>query len=167
MNTKTKKQKNISVGNTLYEFQTPQCNDYERGRVWFISMGILMVLAVLWGIFEESISIVLLAILLGGIYTLSHNKKSSIIDVEFTDVGMIWNKKFFQYQVIKTFWIIWNPGSVQNLHIVFTSGIQREIIIPIEGQDIGKIRDVLGYYVPETEGKTERFNDWLIRTFKL
>ena len=161
------KNTNPEAGNTLYEFTTLECRNHKRGKTWFIGMGTIVILVVLWGIFSQSISLILLAILLGGVYTITHNKQSSPITVSFSDIGLTWNTKFFQYQTIKTFWIIWKPGKVQSLHIILSSGLQREIIIPIEGQDVGKIRDILGYYIPETEGRSERMSDWLIRKLKL
>lgn len=168
MNKKTKNNNTENIGKELYRFQTPECVDRERGKTWFIGLGVFVLLGVFWGIFENSLSIILLSILLGGIYTMVYNKKSDIITVLFTEIGMKWKERFFTYQEIAAFWIIWQPeDDVFTLHVILSEGFQKEIVVPIKNQDPGKIRDILGYYVPEIEGKTERFTDVLTRTLKL
>lgn len=159
---------NTGIGKILYSFITPECRDHKRGNTWFIGMGLVVLLAVFWGIFEQSLSIVLLAILLGGMYTITHNKPSADISVKFTDIGLQWKEKFFLYQSITAFWIIWKPeDGVFTLHIIMSSGLLKELVIPIQNQDPAKIREILGYYVPEIEGREERFTDLIIRMLKL
>lgn len=157
----------IDEGTLLYSFQAPEYMTEQRGKVWYIGMGIGIITGVLIGIFQESLSLILLSITIGAIYTLTHNKKPKIVEVRFTENGMVWREKFYLYQEIEKFWILWEPGERKTLHLWVTKGFLKEIIIPIHSQKMSKIRDVLGYYVPEIEGVKEPLPDLLTRKLKL
>lgn len=155
------------TGKILYSFVTPECVDHERGQTWFLGLGFLVVVGVIFGLMQNSISFVILSVLLGGIYTTTHNRKSRDITVSFSEHGMIWNDNFFLYSSINSFWIFWKPNETNMLHINKSEGFPKELAIPIHTADPAKIKEVLGYYVPEIEGKKEKFSDVMTRTFKL
>ena len=144
-----KKLTESETGKTLYSFVTPECVDHKRGQTWFISMGVFVIIGAILGLMQNSISLVILSVLLGGLYTITHNKKSPEISVSFTEHGMIWKEQFFLYSSIHSFWIFWKPDETQVLHINKTEGFPKELIIPISTADPTKIKEVLGYYVPE------------------
>ncbi len=151
----------------LYSFKTPEYIEEQRGQVWYVGMGIGIILGVLIGIFQESLSLILVSITIGAIYTLTHNKKPKMVEVKFTESGMIWRNTFYLYQEIEKFWILWKPGERKTLHIWLSKKVSKEIVIPIHMQKISDIRDVLGYYVPEIEGRKEPLSDLLSRKLKL
>lgn len=155
------------TGAILYSFVTPECVDHTRGKTWFIGMGIAVILGALFGVFQNSISLIILSFLLGAIYTISHNKKSPNITVSFTETVLLWGESFFLYSSLNSFWIIWKPGETQKLHINKSKGFPKEITIPIAQENPAKIKEILGYYVPEIEGKEEKFSDLISRVFKL
>lgn len=163
-----KTENNINnTGEVLYEFQAPEFIHHERGNNWFIGLGIFVVLGVILGIYDNSLSVILLSIMIGSVYTLTSNIKPKVITIKFTTFGVLWKEKFFLYQDIEKFWILWDPNEVQTLHLWLGKGILKELIIPIENQKIDDIRNVLGYYLPEQEKVKEPVSNILSRKFKL
>jgi len=155
------------TGKILYSFVTPECIDHERGQTWFLVLGFFVVVGVVFGLMQDSLSFVILSVLLGGVYTTTHSKKSPEITVSFTEHGMVWKDSFFLYSSIHSFWIFWKPNETKVLHVNKTEGFPKELVIPIHTADPAKIKEVLGYYVPEIEGKKEKFSDVMARTLKL
>jgi len=161
-------EENTDIGNILYEFITPEFEKQERGQIWFIIFGFCVISGVFVGIFTHSLSVILLSIMLGCVYTITYNQKPNDIQVVFTDIGMMWKNDFFSYQEIDTFWIFYIPHQHKTLHVFIRKGkFKKEIIIPIQSQKISKIRDTLGYYVPEDENSQESMKNMLTRKLKL
>lgn len=157
-----------NYGHTLLRFLTKESVDHERGKTWFLIGGAFAILGIVYGIWSDSLSFSILCILLVGIYTLNHKREAPEIEVSITDLGIRWGKHFFQYSQIKNFWILWLPGEMEHLHFAIHEGyFWKEITIPIFGQDPAQIRALLSYHIPEGEGKSERFTDFLARKLKL
>lgn len=167
---KKKQKKSLTEGDTgkiLYSFLTPECVDHNRGNTWFLIMGGLVVFGIIIGITQDSLSLIILSVMMGAMYTITHNKKSPMITVAFTENGMQWGNRFFLYSALNSFWIFWEPGENYMLHVYKTTGFPKELLIPIENADPAQIKKFLGYYVPEIEGKKEKFSDVISRTLKL
>ncbi len=155
------------TGKILYSFVTPECVDHERGKTWFLVMGGFVVMGAILGIMQNSISLMILSVMLGAMYTITHGQKSPQITIAFTERGLQWKDKFFLYSAIHAFWIFWEPGENHMLHLYKTEGFPKELLIPIENADPAEIKKILGYYVPEIEGKKPKFSDEISRIFKL
>ena len=172
---KTKKDINKSIeeevydiGEILYEFTTPEFEVKERGTLWFMFLGIFVIAGIIIGIFSHSLSLILVSIMIGFVYTVTHNNQPRDIIVRFSDIGMQWDNKFFSYQDIETFWILYIPHEQKTLHIKLKKGkTPRNITIQIKSQKIKHIRETLGYYVPEDESAQESFQNLLSRKLKL
>ena len=161
-------EENTDIGNILYEFTTPEFEKQERGLIWLIVFGLCVISGVVIGIFTHSLSIVLLSIMIGFVYTITYNQKPNDIQVVFSDIGMVWKNNFFSYQEIEKFWIFFIPYQHKTLHVCIREGrFDKEIIIPIQSQKISKIRETLGYYVPEDENSQESMKNMLTRKLKL
>ncbi len=155
------------TGKTLYSFVTSECVDHDRGQAWFLGLGLFVVGGVIIGLLQNSLSFVILSVLLGGVYVITHNKKSPEIQVSFTEYGVIWRDEFFLYSALNAFWIIWKPNETKILYINKSDGFTKELAIPIANADPSRIKEVLGFHVPEIEGKKEDFSDIMTRIFKL
>lgn len=160
---------NISekYGKSLLSFVTKETLEHTRGKTWFLMTGVCTILGVLYGIIADSLSFAILCLLVAGVYSLTHNKPSRMTEVNITDGGILFRGQFHFYSHIRAFWIFWQPGELQTLNLAVTEGFFKEIVIPIEGQDVVRIREILSFYVPEVEGRRERLSDFFARKFKL
>ncbi len=162
------KNKYSDIGKILYEFSTPEFVKQKRGQLWFIILGICVISGVIVGIFTDALSVVLLSIMIGFIYTITHNQEPQDIYTAFTDIGMQYKDKFYPYQNIEKFWIFYVPHQQKTLHIFIKNGrLRQEIAIHIKSQKINKIRETLGYYIPEDEDAKEPMQNMLARKLKL
>lgn len=156
-----------SKGTVLHSFRAPEYIAQERGSIWFFVMGIAVLCGVVIGIIQSSLSLVLVSVALGAVYTLSNGKQPRNYSAVLTTLGVEWKNQFTLYQHIETFWIVWGEGKHKSLHLKLSHGLVREITIPVYSQKITHLRDILGYYVPETENMEEGLTRVLSRTLKL
>ncbi|MEI7510681.1 MAG: hypothetical protein WCJ84_00815 [Candidatus Peregrinibacteria bacterium] len=154
-------------GKTILSFTTKESIEHTRGKTWFLVGGVITLLGVLYGILTDSMSFSILCILLAGVYSLTHNKPVADTEVRITDLGVVFRGDLHLYSAIRAFWIFWQPGELQTLNLAVTEGFFKELVIPVAGQDIARIREILSFHVQEVEGKRERFTDFLARKFKL
>ena len=167
-NKKINKKTDYDIGKILYEFTTPEFIKQKRSKLWFIILGMCVISGIIIGVFTDDLSIILLSIMIGFIYTITNNQEPNNIYVAFTDIGMQYKDKFYPYQNIEKFWIFYIPHQQKTLHIWVKNGrFKLEITIPIKYQKINKIRDTLGYYVPEDEEAKEPMQNMLARKLKL
>lgn len=154
-------------GTILHSFRAPEYIAQERGSIWFFAMGIAVLIGVIIGIVQGSLSLVLVSVALGAVYTLSNGKQPRTFSAVLTTLGVEWKNQFILYQHIETFWIVWGEGKNKSLHLKLTNGFIREINIPLYTQKASTIRDILGYYIPETENIDEGLTRVLSRKLKL
>lgn len=160
-------QKLQDYGEVIYTFDAPEFVPQERGMTWFLVMGLCVLCGVLLGIIQGSLSLVLVSVAIGAVYTLSNGKTPGEYTVKFTKLGVEWKNQFYLYQDTETFWIVWEGGKNKTLHISVSKGLVRELVIPIYRQPMDKIRNTLGFYVPETENRDEGWSRSLARKMKL
>ncbi len=161
-----KKNKN-DFGKPLIGWKAPEFVKQERGKTWYMMAGISVILLIAWGIFTDSITFILVIVLLAGVFFLMRNHEPKEVDVVITNGGILLGNTFYPYEEIQTFWIIFKPPLVRVLNLRINKGLIRDISIQLEGQNPSDIRLVLGGEVPEWKNKTEGLTDILIRVLKL
>lgn len=150
------------------EWITPAYRQTEKSKGWYIVMGLIVLLFVIYGMFSGDsygwiVSITFLV--LAGVYYLSELKAVPAVKVEISQMGVKYGARFFPYNQLKSFWIL-NEDNARYLHLILTKGGSIDIIVPAE-TNIAQLREYLLLQIPEEEGKEESFSDHLIRNLGL
>lgn len=151
----------------LQQWQAPEFLKYERGKVWYIVMGTLSALLIMYAIWTNAVTMAIAFIVLVGVYYISHHKDPKIIDVQLTSFGIHVGKKVIPYNQVKAFWVIHHPPHINYLKLLTSDSFMSEITIQLGTKSPGSIRTTLIKHVPEYEGRGESMVDILIRATRL
>lgn len=157
----------IDLGTPLIMWNAPEYAEHDHGPLWKGVMSIIVVALIIFGIITDSIPLVIVVVLFSGVYFLIHSHKPKILDIAITDVGVKNGDKFYSFEEIQTFWIIFDPPHVKTLNLKVKKGLEKEISIQLQEQNPAEIRAFLNTQVPEWKNRTETFSEVLIRILKL
>lgn len=159
----------VDTGNrAIFSWETPEYIHHEKDKRWFMIAGAVVLLFVLIGIFTGSASMAIAFILLGGVYYITQQQKPRNVNVIISEMGVHFGPRFYPYNTIQSFWILYNPPHLTTLNLRLNKGLVKIISIELtQGISPGDLRDYLLTQVPEQAGKEEGFVDALARKFKL
>ncbi|MBU0577658.1 hypothetical protein KJ742_06725 [Patescibacteria group bacterium] len=157
----------VNHNKVLLEWKTPEFIPVPRTPKWYLMAGVLVVSLVAYAIFTGSATMAIVFILLGGMFFLTHRKMPRIVDVKITELGVEYDNKFYHYNTINAFWIVYHPPYVRTLYFRLGGKVFRHIKIELNHQNPIELRKFLTKEIPEIEGEEERLTDTLSRLFRL
>ena len=160
------KQKN-DYGNTMISWKAREFVEHNRSNAWLSTMGLIAIFLILFGIITDSISFSIVIVLLAGVFFLTHDHKPKVVDVKITDLGIVFDERFFAFENISSFWILFDPPHIKTLNFRTSKGLLKEISIQLEDQNPAEIRAFLSAEIPEIKNRSETFSEILIRVLKL
>lgn len=169
MENKTPSDQDFSQPKIFVEWFSPAYRKTEKSLAWYVVMGLVVLVFVLYGLFvgEGGWVISITFLVLAGTYYLTEMKPAPILKVSITDHGIRYGSKAYQYSDIKSFWIL-NDQGVRSLHIrLYKGSIREESIMIPEELNISLMRDYLLLQLTEEEGRKEKVSDQLIRNLGL
>ncbi len=152
---------------TLFGWNAPEFIRYERGWRWYLIMSVLDIGLIVYAYFTGSWSMALVFLLLPLVYILESRKKPKLTQVSLSSWGIKFGIIELPYTEIKQFWIHHNPPHLDELHLRTNNKLHPHLAIPLMGASPVLIRQYLLTQVPEWEGKTISFIDWLTRFLRL
>lgn len=145
----------LPIGDIHHQWLVEEYEQHERGSWWYIimiSLGlVLVVYAMVTLNFLFALTIVLSAII---IFLQSHQTALQI-PFAITELGVVVGSKFYQYNELGEFYIIYKPPEVKTIFIETKSIIRPTIRVHLHDQNPLEIRDTLRQYLPENVEKEE------------
>lgn len=165
---KETQEERVSRNRAVFYWETPEYIHHEKDKKWYIIAASVILFFVLIGVFTGSLSMAVVFILLGGVYYINQLKKPKDVHVIISEMGIHFGHRFYPYNVIDSFWILYQPPHITTLNLKLHKGALRTISIEL-AEDIspGDLRDYLLTQVPELTGKEEDFIDTISRKLKL
>ena len=152
----------------LLEWKTPEFIPTPRGKLWFITAGIIMGLFVLYGVLSDNLTMSIVFIMLAIVFMMVEKKQPKNVRTVITDMGVQYKNEFYPYHHINAFWLVYHPPHVTVLYLRVRKGHRLEHLrIELNGQKPQTIRQLLLKEVPEIEGAQELTTDILARVLKL
>jgi hypothetical protein len=158
---------NIAHDKILLTWKAPEFISHQKGKTWFLAAGIIALLLIIYALSTGSATMAIVFIVLAGVYYLTHNQSPKIIDISITELGVFVDKKFYPYNMINSFWLVYHPPYVHNLYLRLSGKTFTKIIIQLDLQNPIDVRKVLSKEIPEVEGESEGFGEMLIRMLRL
>jgi hypothetical protein len=137
-----------------------------RGRRWYISAGIFVVLFALYSIATRAWTLAVVIVLGGALYFFLHRTPPRTRSVALRDDGFTVNEKFTPWEECSGFWM-YRHGTDIELHIEKARGWDKELVTLVTGLDHRDVAQVLGAYLPYHGDRRERILDTIIRICKL
>lgn len=159
---------NYNFGQILHRWQIPEYHQYERGRTWYIVMGLITMALITYALFTANFLFALLILLFAAIVFMSHIRPPLMLDFLITDKGVVINNKFYPHADLKSFWLIYEPPAVKNLYLEFQSRVRPPLSVHLDTQEPAIIRETLSKFIVEDGAKKEEpFSDLIWRMLKL
>ncbi len=155
-------------GKKLISWEFPEFQKQNRGLFWYVVSIILSILLLYYSFVTGNFMFIFIIIMVIIITLMQTVKEPMQVEFSITDTGLSIGEKFFPYDEIKDFWIVYEPPEVKKLFINFKSGFRPHLTIELKEQNPNKIRDILSDYIEEDlERENEPFSEELGRWLKL
>lgn len=161
-------QPDIMTGPVVHQWTVAEYTQYERNRFWYIFMISVAVMLVVWGMvsnnFLFSLIIILASIIL---YFQSHQEPLSV-SFAIAELGVIVGNRFYPYDELTGFYIIYNPPEVKTLFLVTKNPIRPNIKVWLADVNPNDIRGTLQAFLTEDiESTEEPMSDMIARRWRL
>lgn len=158
----------LYVGDFLYEWQVDEYEQHDRSRRWYLVVGILAVLLILYGVFTSNFLFTLIILLAGIIVYLQSQQAPMSVPVAITEKGVIVGRRFYSYDEFLQFYIIFIPGQVKTLYFDSRSAFQPRLQLPIDDLDPTEVRETLSQFLDEDfEKEDEPFSEQVRKIWQI
>lgn len=150
----------------LLEWEYPERPVYERGRAWYLIMGLAGLALLIYAVYSANFLFALMVIMFGLVIYITASVRPTNRPFAITENGIVIGHTEYRYREIEKFWFFYEPP-VKALYVQFRglSGRQR---IDLMDQDPNEVRDLIGQFVPEDlEQEDEPLSDILSRLLKI
>ncbi len=150
----------------LLAWQAPLRATHRRSEQWYTVAGSLSAVLILYGVLTSNWVFAFVFALVPALYFLVRHENHRDHTIEIYETGINFDGKFRAWSEYQEFWIFHAPGYYE-LHIASVKAYGRDICIQTSNIDPYVIRDVLGYFLPQSANKKEKTLDAIIRFCKL
>ena len=160
---------NIDYGDAIIDWQIPEFDKHERTKKWYITASIAALVLLLYSFISANFLFAVIIIITALVIILNDKKEPNKIKVSLTDEGIMIGKKFYDYDEIENFSIVYKPRQeIKNLYFEFKSALRHRLSIPLENTNPITIRKALLKYLKEDLERTDQpLSEALAKMFKL
>jgi hypothetical protein len=153
-------------GKKLIEWEFPEYIKYQRSRKWFIGLGLIEFLAIIYAILTQNFLFGILMILIGFILILHSKREPLKITFQIFETGIKVGSKFYKWDQLNNFRIVYEPSGPKLLYFDVKGTLIPDFSIPLENQNPLEVRQILKKYLAEDLEKkydtlTDKLNRWL------
>ncbi|MBU0727375.1 hypothetical protein KKA95_01695, partial [Patescibacteria group bacterium] len=142
----------INHNKVLLEWHTPEFMPIPRGKKWYLIAGVLLLVLIAYAIYTGSATMAIVFILIGGMFFMTHKQTPKIVDVKITELGIGYDDKFYPYNTINSFWIVYHPPYVRTLYLKIGGKVVKYVKIELNHQNPIELRKLLVKEISEIEG---------------
>lgn len=160
---------NNNLGEKIISWRVPEYEKHERDKKWYIGAFIIALLLLTYAFITLNFLFAMIIIVISIIIILNDGQKPMTVNFSITDEGVMIGKKFYDYDELKNFSVIYKPRrDIKNLYFEFKNPIKQRLSIPLITQDPLKIRKYLLRYLEEDLERTDPpLSENLAKLFKL
>ncbi|MDD4900869.1 MAG: hypothetical protein PHS62_02010 [Patescibacteria group bacterium] len=161
--------KTTEQGKKIISWSVPEYDKHERTKAWYIIAGIVGVAFIVYSFLSGDFLFAAIVII-GALIMIIHDGQEPLqVDFSITDQGLVVGRKFYDYDVVKDFSIVYKPHqNVKNLYFEFKNPVKPRLSIPLNNLNPLPIRENLLKYLPEDLERTDQpVSEALAKLFKL
>lgn len=150
-------------------WEVPEYDTHDRTRNWYYVAGVIGVLLLVYSVITSNFLFAGIIIIAALVIILTDGKEPQKVQIRLTDEGVEVGRKFYDYDEIKDFAIVYKPKmGVKNLYFEFKTVTKPRLSIPLLDRDPLIIRDKLLKYLQEDLERTDQpLSEGLAKMFKL
>jgi hypothetical protein len=159
----------METGNELISWNVPEYHKHERTKLWYILAITASLLFMVFSFFTGNFLFAVIIIIAALVIILHDSREPERIPIRLTDAGIMVGNKFYDYDELKNFAIVFKPHlTVKNLYFEFKSAIRPRLSIPLEKENPLEVRKILLKYLAEDLERTDQpLSEALTKIFKL
>jgi hypothetical protein len=147
----------------------PEYDKHERNRNWYIISAIVGLIFLIYSFFSGNFLFAAIIIIGAWVVIIHDGQEPMMVNFVITDEGLIVGRKFFDYDVLKDFSIVYKPNqNLKNLYFEFKNVVKPRLSIPLGNINPLPIRENLLKYLPEDLERIDQpLSEALAKMFKL
>jgi len=150
-------QATIDWGEAVVSWKVPEFEKHERTQVWYISAIVVALVMVGFAFWTRNYLFFGIVIIAAFVIILREGQEAADVEVSLTDEGLVIGKKFYDFDVLKNFAVVYKPKmGVKNLYFEFKNSVKQRISLPLGDKDPIFIREHLLKYLPEDLERTDQ-----------
>jgi len=156
-------------GRKIMGWTVPEYDQPDREQGWYALAVILGLIFLVHSFLNGNFLFAVIIIIGAFIIIMRDGREPMPVNFSLTDEGVIIGKRFYDYDEIKNFAIVYKPHQgVKNLYFEFKSAFKQRLSIPLNNQNPLPIRENLLRYLPEDLERTDQpLSEALAKLFKL
>jgi hypothetical protein len=159
----------LNYGKKITGWKVPEYDKHKREQGWYLIAAAIAIIFIIYSFFSGNFLFAAI-IIIGALVVILHDGQEPMkVDFTITDQGLVVGKKFYDYDVIKDFSIIYKPhDKVKNLYFEFKNVVRPRLSVPLDKMNPLPIRENLLKYLPEDLERTDQpLSEALAKIFKL
>jgi hypothetical protein len=153
----------------IINWKIPEYDRPKRNKRWYI-IAIIVILAILTYSIITANYLFTIIMFMGSFLLFYYDKKEApMIDFVLEEEGIVIGSKFYDYDEIKNFSIVYKPKeNIKNLYLTFNNNLKNRITIPLIDENPLIIRRYLLQYLDEDLDRNhEPVSESIARMLKL
>lgn len=162
-------QQTTGYGQVFASWQVPEYDKHERSKNWYIAVSAVVVVLLAYSYFTANFLFAVIIIVGSMVVIINDGQEPALVDVGLATDGVIVGKKFYDYDEIKHFAIVYKPNlGVKKIYFEFKNVVKPRLSIALANLNPLPIRENLLKYLPEDLERTdEPLSEKLANLFKL
>ncbi|MDD5342607.1 MAG: hypothetical protein PHH01_03315 [Patescibacteria group bacterium] len=155
-------------GKKLISWKFPEFQEHRRGKVWYTVFLLIGALSALYAVMTANFLFLMMIIIIWAVILITARRKPLILKLTITEDGLEVENRFYSFDSIAKFWLIYKPPESKYLYLNFKSNLRPDLVIQLENANPVKVRDILLNYLKEDPTKEdESLSEVLSRDYKL
>ncbi len=146
----------VTFGEKLFSWEVEEYERHERSKFWYIAAIAIALILLLFAFFTANILFAVIIVITSLVIILHDGQEPQKVQVSITDEGIVVGKKFYDYDEIKNFSVVYKPRQkVKNLYFEFKNLFKHRLSVPLKNNNPLPIRENLLKYLPEDLDRTD------------
>lgn len=143
------------AGKTLLEWEFAEYTQPQRSKAWYFWFLIIVVALLVYSLVTINFLFAVIIIIATIIILMRSKYEPLSINFAIAEGGVKVDGKFYAYELMKDFYLIYKPPEIKNLYLEFKSLTKPRLIIPLDNQNPLTIREILMKNLTEDLDKEE------------
>lgn len=154
-----------ALKNILLAWKSPEFVYHPKSFKWHLFVFLTLAIIIVISFFMQQWFAIVVFLLAAVVLIQYAETKPKVVDVVLTSFGMQFGTRFYAYNSIKSFWIVYSP-EIKILNFEPTKRFLPIITIQLEDVDPFQVKNILKDYILEETERTEDIFDKIVRYLK-
>jgi hypothetical protein len=141
----------------IISWKIPEYEKHERSKLWYILFGLIGLAMLIYAIVTANFLFAVIIVIGGFILILNDARNPRIVGITISSEGVFVGRKFYDYDEIKDFSIIYKPtNNIKQLYFEFKSRTKQRLSLPLTDVNPLFLRENLLQYLTEDLERTDQ-----------